>query len=128
MTRALGTDDSINTCDCCGRANLKFTVIIELDDGEIAHYGQVCASRNTGKSSSVIASEIKNEAERNLNLAKSELHCTTEWLALQAKINQRPLSLIGKAAKEFIANELEAEREVRCKIATKYGLEPFQIA
>lgn len=127
MTRALGTDDSINTCDCCGRANLKFTVIIELDDGEIAHYGQVCASRNTGKSSSVIASEIKNEAERILNLAKSELGRHPAYLALQAKISQRPRHLVGKAAKEFIGGELDAERIVRCEIATKYGLQPSQI-
>lgn len=43
--RILGTDDSVNSCDCCGRTGLKFTVTIELESGEIVHYGQVCATR-----------------------------------------------------------------------------------
>ena len=34
--RHIGTTDSVSTCDCCGRKNLKKTVcILEVDTGEI---------------------------------------------------------------------------------------------
>ncbi len=32
-------------CDICGKTNLKMTIAIESDDGELLHYGSDCASR-----------------------------------------------------------------------------------
>lgn len=45
MARILGINDEVTTCDCCGKVNLKRTVAIELEDGEIVRYGVDCASR-----------------------------------------------------------------------------------
>ncbi len=72
MARALGTDDSVNTCDCCGKTNLKFTVTIELDSGDVVHYGQICAGRNTGKTRPQISAEIKSHkaAQEDAALAR----------------------------------------------------------
>lgn len=33
------------TCDVCGKTNLKLTIVIESEAGEILHYGSDCASR-----------------------------------------------------------------------------------
>jgi hypothetical protein len=61
---ALCLDDSVTTCDCCGRVNLKATVLMQLEDGALVHFGQVCAARNTGKPRQQITKEIR--AERDL--------------------------------------------------------------
>ena len=61
--KALYLDDSITTCDCCGRTNLKATVAMQLSDGGILHYGRTCAARNSGKSSQQITKEIRQERD-----------------------------------------------------------------
>lgn len=32
-------------CDVCGKTNLKLTVVIESEGGEVLHYGSDCAAR-----------------------------------------------------------------------------------
>lgn len=32
-------------CDVCGKTNLKLTIIIESESGEVLHYGSDCAAR-----------------------------------------------------------------------------------
>lgn len=125
--KALGTDDSITTCDCCGRSNLKFTVIIQLDCGDLAHYGQVCATRNTGKSQSVISSEIKAEALRVRAEAGSAYRSTDEYAAYERKLAARPRTLIGRAAADFVRFEGNAADAARALIAAKFGLQSCEV-
>ena len=61
--KALYLDDSINTCDCCGRTELKATVAMQLDCGGILYYGRTCAARNSDKTSQQITKEIRRERE-----------------------------------------------------------------
>ena len=61
--KALYLDDSITTCDCCGRIELKATVAMQLDCGGIVHYGRTCAARNSGKTSQQVTKEIRAERE-----------------------------------------------------------------
>lgn len=35
----------VPTCDVCGKTNLKLTIVIESEAGELLHYGSDCASR-----------------------------------------------------------------------------------
>lgn len=60
---AICTDDSITTCECCGRTNLKATVLMQSDLGELVHFGRTCAARNSGKSSQQITKEIRAERD-----------------------------------------------------------------
>lgn len=62
MYKILGTDDSTNVCDCCGKTGLKYTVAVEIG-GRIMHYGSVCATRHTGKTSKEIKLIIKTDIE-----------------------------------------------------------------
>lgn len=32
-------------CDVCGKTNLKLTIVIESESGDVLHYGSDCASR-----------------------------------------------------------------------------------
>lgn len=61
--KALYLDDSVTTCDCCGRTELKATVAMQLSDGGILHYGRTCAARNSGKTSQQITKEIRRERD-----------------------------------------------------------------
>ncbi len=127
MARALGTDDAVTTCDCCGKTNLKFTVAMELDDGEVVHYGSTCAGRNTGKTRPQINGEMKAEAKRVRDAAVAEYRATPERAAYLAKLAARPRTLIGSAAFEFIVDESVADDAARARIAAKFGLRSFEI-
>jgi hypothetical protein len=55
-------DDSVNTCDCCGRANLKATVLmVDSETGAEFYFGRVCAARNSGKTSQQLTQELRTE-------------------------------------------------------------------
>lgn len=43
--QAIAITDDITTCDCCGRAGLKRTVVLRSDDGAIRYHGTSCAAR-----------------------------------------------------------------------------------
>ena len=61
---AICLDDSVTTCECCGRKDLKATVLMQSDLGALVHFGQVCAARNSGKTRQQVTKEIR--AERDL--------------------------------------------------------------
>ena len=44
MTKILGITDERTTCECCGKANLKRTVVIEFSS-DIRYYGTTCAAK-----------------------------------------------------------------------------------
>ena len=116
MPRALGTDDAVNACDCCGRANLKFTVVIELDDGDIVHYGQVCATRNTGKARPVLNAEIKASEQAARIAAQDEFAAHPARAAEFARFAERDRlaqRLQGMAAADFVRDAVRAA-DVAC--------------
>jgi len=134
MAKALGTDDSITTCDCCGKSNLKHTVIIELDDGEIVHYGSVCATRNTGKASKVINAEIRAHHEAQRVAAAREYRASPEYLAERARFAERDevaretgVRMVGSVAMEFVREAAAAADEACRIIAKKYSLNVWEI-
>ena len=127
MAKALGTDDSITNCDCCGKSGLKFTVIIEMDDGEIAHYGQVCARRNTGKDQRTITSEIKAHHEAKVAAARAEWWSHPARIAERAKFDARPRNMFGVAAIEFVREASDAADIARKQIAAAHGVSAYAL-
>lgn len=79
MPRALYIDDTVDTCDCCGKTDLKKTVAISLDDGAIVHYGTTCAARNIGKDQRQIKQEITEHRQSIRNQAGYELRQTDAY-------------------------------------------------
>ncbi len=135
MTRALGTDDSVTTCDCCGKANLKFTVAVELDDGEVVHYGQVCARRNTGKDQRTITSEIKAAQDAARAAARREYMASPEYAAERARFEEREelarrtgRRMLGTAAAEFVREAADAAMAIRIAIAAKHGISAWSFS
>jgi hypothetical protein len=58
MLQVIGTTDQQDTCDCCGKTNLKMVVVLKDDDGEFCFYGRTCAARATGRRVALIDREI----------------------------------------------------------------------
>ena len=65
-----GTTDEITTCACCGKKNLRNTVILEIAEGDNAgdllHFGSHCAARALGQrktKAAVIVSQAKRRAQ-----------------------------------------------------------------
>lgn len=116
--QAIKTDDSVNTCDCCGRTGLKLTVL--MSNG--AHYGSVCATKHAGKTTKELNAEIREADIARQAAAKAEYRQHPAYLALCAKLAQRPRTLLGKAAADFIRAESDAELiaqrvEIKCLTA-----------
>lgn len=133
MARALGTDDGITTCDCCGKSGLKFTVAIEMDDGEVVHYGQVCARRNTGKDQRTIASEMKAHKDAQRAAARREFFACDAYLAERSRYAERDslpfgdARRLGIAASEFVRDASDAADHACAEIARRYGVSTWDV-
>ena len=125
MAKAIGIDDSITSCECCGKTGLKCTVAILLDCGEIVHYGRTCASRNTGKAAKVIVAEIKAHEAANLASARAEWASHPARAAESARFAERPARMLGKEAAEFVRAAVEAAHAVKHDIAAKYRIKSY---
>jgi hypothetical protein len=42
--KIIGINDDVTTCECCGRSNLKCTVVLSNGESEV-HYGRDCAAK-----------------------------------------------------------------------------------
>lgn len=122
MALAIGTTDAVTVCDCCGKVDLKLTVIMRLDDGQIVHYGTTCAGRNTGKTKKQIRDESEAHAAEMLARAQAEFKGSPEAAAERAAYASRPRDLIGKAAVEWVREARDAADIARQRIATKHGI------
>lgn len=70
LIKCLGTDDSVNSCDCCGRSDLKSTVAFETESGEVLYFGFVCAAKASGKSSVSIRAEARIADDAKIEAAR----------------------------------------------------------
>jgi hypothetical protein len=63
-TAILGISDSVTTCECCGRTNLKKTVAVSFDSNAPVYYGTECAARATGRKAKdvTVAAKVADDA------------------------------------------------------------------
>ena len=125
--RALHITDDVTTCDCCGKSNLKHTVAMLTDAGEVVHYGTVCASRNSGKPGATIRAEVRDEHARRVAAARDEWARHPANRAERDRFAERdrlPQRLPGMAAAEFVFEAGKAA-DIACrKVCTKHGIGP----
>lgn len=122
MYKILGIDDSVNTCECCGKTGLKSTVVVDAN-GEIKHYGSVCATRHTGKDSKTINREVKAADLARLDAAMREFKSSPEYLAQQvAFANARRAGLVGTPFRDATREASDVANAKSVEIARKYNV------
>lgn len=129
MFKILGTDDAVNTCDCCGKSNLKSTVIVEVD-GEVLHYGSVCATRHTKLTAREIKAEIQSEQDGRIMAAQKAYKSSPEAIAAAAKLDQAHRQGVkpGREFMEFCKAEQNAAAIVARQLAAKFGIEVYKLS
>jgi hypothetical protein len=126
--KAIGINDAVNTCDCCGKSGLKHTVIVLMDDGDIAHYGSVCATKNTGKSDKQIKTEIKESIAENKAKACEEFRSHACVKELDKKSQSKEASrLHGKDYQDFCEPWFTEVVLLQFEIAAKYGIAAYEV-
>jgi hypothetical protein len=124
--KALYITDEIDTCDCCGRTDLKATVAMQLSDGGILHYGRTCAARNSGKDQRQIKQEIADNKQARIDAAFDELRETPAMQAWYGKRIELYAKYKGRLSSaewaRMIAPEADAVEQVKQQIAQKHGI------
>jgi hypothetical protein len=103
--KALYITDEINTCDCCGRADLKATVAMQLSDGGILHYGRTCAARNSGKTSQQITKEVRKERDMAHGRTMNHLADMRRAGVVLTRQIMREVAAIYRADADFLIRE-----------------------
>jgi hypothetical protein len=124
--KALYITDEIDTCDCCGRTDLKATVAMKLSDGGIIFYGRTCAARNSGKDQRQIKKEIADNRQAQIDAAHDELRETPAMKAWYDKRIELYAKYKGRLSSaewaRMIASESTAVDLVKQQIAGKHGI------
>ena len=118
MTTILGFTDEHNTCDCCGKSELKGTYAVIINENEF-FYGSTCVKRNLGLNNTEFSAKQKKDKADNEGKARNEFrslivdlekeHSTFEWDSEEKRMY-----------------EIEAEiRDIRKSILEKYNLKWF---
>jgi hypothetical protein len=126
MFKILGIDDSVNACECCGKQNLKSTVVVEVN-GEILHYGSVCATRHTGLNDREIKAAIRAAVDGRKLAATKEYESHPAAIALENKRREAARNKIepGKAFADYCRPERAAANAAHAAIREKFGLDHF---
>lgn len=83
--KVVGRTDEVTTCDCCGKQNLKFTVMISVDGAEPGYYGCVCAVKVFhGRFTDTKQVKVEMDAVERVKWALDQCHdsaLTDDWLS-----------------------------------------------
>lgn len=121
--------DDVNTCDCCGKSNLKSTIAMERDDGEVVYFGSVCATRHSGRDSKAIRSEAKRAHDANVKTATVRYRNSYEAveysikLAEASRLGIRP----GKAFADHVRDAGAAADAKRKELAAQFHVAAYEI-
>lgn len=129
MYIVLGYEEAFNTCDCCGKTDLKGTFAVERDDGEILHFGCVCATRHTGKAAKVVRKEAKDATEDRRKVAEAELRAHPAIVADNAKMAHLHKHGVPAGMRFVDAHRDEwiAADAARQQIAAKHGFKSYEL-
>lgn len=72
--KVLGRNDEQTTCDCCGKMNLKLTVILEDNEtGETVRYGVNCAAKAMGRDAKYVKNELVKVRNHEMFVARQAM-------------------------------------------------------
>lgn len=124
----LGYTETVTSCDCCGRADLKGTVALQDNEtGEINYYGVVCGAKIARNTTREMKDAVSFIEKVNLINAGIEFRATKEYSDYNNYMEVSNLELDKiedyDARYPLIKKRMELGgilREVKNKIAAKY--------
>lgn len=122
----LGITDEITVCDCCGKSNLKSTVVFDVA-GDIVHYGSTCAARHTGRKLTIWVSEKKAKDEAIRAEVMKAIWESPEQKAHVAKAEEgRKMKIApGKTFRDFLAVESAALEALEARLWAESGVSKY---
>ena len=87
MWRIIGTSDEVTTCECCGKSDLKKTVVMSNEDG-VVYLGCECAARRAGHgvlARACKADRIRTAEETNARIIAIEADTRAYYVWLRAR-------------------------------------------
>lgn len=124
---ARGLTDDVNTCDHCGRVDLKATVRMVIqdadgnDDGE-QYMGVVCAARMTGRKAADIRTEANRADRARIDAQRAAWHAWQN--AKSADFCARRDAALGAGASPRQILEWSATTEARAAAAAWMAANP----
>lgn len=134
MAKIIGINDEQTSCDCCGREDLKKTVIVQFEDSDaVQRYGVVCASKMLGRSADDLRKEA-NKAQRLL-ISSARIAARAEYAQCEARLafvsaieyanNNRSEFPDYRARIDYLAPFSAADYAMSQQIKTKYNVSFF---
>ncbi len=125
--KILGYTEHVTECDCCGRTDLKGTIALESNGGDINYFGTTCGAKIANYTVKVFKEHISEEYKNNLKKASVEYRSSAEHANYEAYINSSNEILETlddyELRKSIIVERIrfgDALRLKRQEIATKY--------
>lgn len=122
----VGITDEVTVCDCCGKSNLKSTVVFDVA-GEIVHYGSTCAARHTGRKVTVWVSEKKAAEEKiraAVRAAVDELPERAAYLAKCAEAHAKKVQP-GRTFADYVNEACIAFRAAEVRLWAQSGVSKY---
>ena len=133
--KILGISDDQESCCCCGRTGLKRVVYIEdMETGDVAWFGVVCATKKMGAlfgTPAKIEAAAKTAAAERAEAIRAELAASPEaaalrqraraWEAFKSAHAIKPGARHSKLFARFTRDAKRAERAKRAAIEAARG-------
>ncbi len=100
MIEFKGVSGSVTTCECCGKPDLKKTVILDID-GQVIHYGTTCAGKAMGVKTTGVDS------------VRSAVDKTNKTAAMRLEVDGNRLIGGDKVIGRFYISRLSRESKTR---------------
>jgi len=125
----IGTTGDVTECGCCGRSDLKKTIVLQDNDTrEYVFFGAVCGAKAQGwtvKEFNSVANQAQKERERAASERRNKITMLVQKhpdvIAAAAAI---PMTGSGKSFAErlpFIKTRMQIERRVQAEIEASLG-------
>lgn len=117
----IGTTDDVNTCDCCGRTNLKKTVILkDTESSEEVYFGTECAAKALNWTIKEVNKLAKAETERIQKEIRYQIYIHPLMQKQNEEIKEfnrikAPFEERAKRFKEWNEWQKIAEQEVKAR-------------
>lgn len=129
-SKIFGWTDEVTACDCCGKSDLSGTFGVELERGDLVHYGSTCVVRNLGFANRKgFNKAARRDQDTREKAARIRYRHTAEYAAEQVAFARAHEDVkagklqIGREFADRVGSAVDAAQARRKVIATEFGVQ-----